>query len=103
MLFPRSVEEYQAAFSSRPRVLRTPDVRGLGRSPVPEVRDSPRTGRIPEVRDSRGMTTDRPNSRGSPPTPKYSDSLPSSRPNSGGARPTSAGTGALKILALLIL
>ncbi len=62
-----SVEEYSAAFSSRPRIARTPDV-----SSNPSTR--------PTSRGSIGG--------GSPPTPKYSDSLPTSRPNSGG-RPSS--------------
>ena len=58
-----SIEEYSAAFSTRPRIPRTPD-----------------TGTRPT---SRGSLSD-----GPPPPLKYSDSLPTSRPNSGG-RPSS--------------
>ena len=74
--------EYGAAFGSRPRIARTPDVSSHHQSG---------SGRSSRTSHSSGGS--RPTSRGSfsegpTPQPKYSDSLPTSRPNSGG-RPNS--------------
>jgi len=58
-LFIYSLNEYSAAFGTRPRIARTPDVGGRP--------------------TSRGSIGDGPT-----PQPKYSDSLPTPRPGSGG-------------------
>ena len=69
-----SVGEYTAAFGSRPRITRTPDV-SLHSSSGRSSRTSISSGSRPTSRGSYA--------EGPTPQPKFSDSLPS-RPNSGG-------------------